>query len=83
MPRRGTGGDGLQSPHPTMQPDFDIPAFLKNLPLLPGVYRFFDSGGNVLYVGKAVNLKRRVSGYFQKKRPFPAHRIDGETGSPH
>ena len=71
MPRRGTGGDGLQSPHPAMQPDFDIPAFLKNLPLLPGVYRFFDSGGNVLYVGKAVNLKRRVSGYFQKNDHSP------------
>ena len=54
-----------------MQPDFDIPAFLKNLPNLPGVYRFFDSGGNVLYVGKAVNLKRRVSGYFQKNDHSP------------
>ena len=45
--------------------EFDSSRFLKNLTVRPGVYQMKDASGNILYVGKAKNLKARVSSYFR------------------
>lgn len=53
------------------KPLFDLEIFLKSLPNSAGVYRMIAADDTVLYVGKAVNLKRRVSSYFQKNDHSP------------
>lgn len=50
---------------------FDAASFLATLTESPGVYRMLDRDRNILYVGKAKNLKRRVSSYFQKTGHSP------------
>lgn len=64
--------------------DFDIQAFLQALTQRPGVYRMVDEKGEIIYVGKAKNLKKRVSSYFLARDGSPKqqamvrriHRID-------
>ncbi len=44
----------------------DLDSFLKNLTTLPGVYSMLDAEGKVIYVGKAKNLKKRITSYFKR-----------------
>lgn len=51
--------------------EFDSNAFLKSLTHQPGVYRMYNAADEVIYVGKAKNLKNRVSSYFKQHLDNP------------
>ena len=56
-------------------PNLPIEIQVSALPNNPGVYQFFDKEGKILYVGKAKNLKKRVSSYFSKKHEYGKTRV--------
>ena len=56
-------------------PAFDAKQFLKHLSSSPGVYRMLDANNTVIYVGKARNLKKRVTSYFQKNLSSPKTQV--------
>ena len=70
--------------------EFDSAAFLSTLTGRSGVYRMLDEGGQVLYIGKARNLKKRVSSYFRsagqlapKTRALMKHTVSVEVTATH
>ena len=50
---------------------FDVKAFLKTLTQRPGIYKMFDDKCEIIYIGKAKNLKNRVSSYFRSQSASP------------
>jgi len=49
----------------------DLTSLVKKLPNQPGVYKFKAEDGQILYIGKAKNLKKRVQSYFRKQKNRP------------
>ncbi|MCL4339437.1 GIY-YIG nuclease family protein [Patescibacteria group bacterium] len=73
MNKNNTGNAQTSPPHIkelsyiTVKAVSFIPKNINKLPEIPGVYRYLDTNGGIIYIGKAINLKRRVSSYFQKQ----------------
>ena len=54
-----------------IEPSFDVKAFLQSLTQRPGIYRMLNDKGEIIYIGKAKNLKNRVSSYFRNQNASP------------
>ncbi|MGD9345287.1 MAG: hypothetical protein PVH84_05455 [Candidatus Aminicenantes bacterium] len=50
--------------------------YRENLPDLPGVYRMYRSGGDLLYIGKAKSLRQRIASYFHRGKRHPEHILE-------
>ena len=57
------------------QTPFDLENFLKNLTRLPGIYKMLNDKGTIVYIGKAKNLKNRVTSYFRKGAASPKQQV--------
>ena len=66
-----TEESNLKDPGSAPTAPFDAKSFVESLPSRPGVYRMLDAEGEILYVGKARNLKSRVGSYFQPSNVQP------------
>jgi excinuclease ABC subunit C len=79
----GAVSNELATMEPTSPPArFDAKVFVDSLPGRPGVYRMLDADGLILYVGKARNLKSRVSSYFQPSNVQPkVHALIAKTAN--
>jgi excinuclease ABC subunit C len=63
--------DSKTVPEAAAAPGFDARELIASLPSRPGVYRMLNAAGETIYVGKARDLKKRVSSYFQKTGHAP------------
>jgi excinuclease ABC subunit C len=71
VPRLNRRTVAQTAPDEARAPAFDAQELMASLPNRPGVYRMFDAAGQTLYVGKARDLRKRVSSYFQKSGHEP------------